>query len=139
MTIQKINSMRKLLLLSIIALMTISAFGQSTSEAPNQNISPDSGVVYRLFATRNMYTFIKLNTRNGKMWQVQWSINGNEYRFQNTLSDISLVTKDEEKNGRFFLYPTTNVYNFILLDQINGKAWQVQWGKEEQRAVIPIY
>lgn len=131
--------MRKLFFISIIALTTISAFAQSTSEAPHQNISTDSTVVYRLFATKNMYNFIKLNTRNGQMWQVQWGTES-KYRFETKLSDISLVYKDEEKNGRFFLYPTTNINNFILLDQIDGRAWQVQWSIEEKdRMVIRIY
>ena len=131
--------MRKLFFVSIFVLTTISVFSQSTSVVPVQNISTDSAVVYRLFATQNMYTFIKLDTRNGKMWQVQWSTKGRDYRFETTLSDVSMVNKDEEKNGRFFLYPTTNIYNFILLDQIDGRAWQVQWGKEEERVVIRIY
>jgi hypothetical protein len=127
--------MRKLLFASIIILTTISALGQ----APIQNISTDSAVVYRLFLTSNTYNFIKLNTRNGQMWQVQWGTE-DKYRFETTLSDISRVNKDEEKNGRFFLYPTTNIYNFILLDQIDGRAWQVQWAlKEEDRMVIRIY
>jgi hypothetical protein len=130
--------MRKLFFTSIIILLTISAFSQSTSDAPIQNISTDTSVVYRLFSTKNMYTFIKLNTRNGQMWQVQWGTES-KYRFETTLSDISRVNKDEEKNGRFFLYPTTNTYNFILLDQIDGRAWQVQWGKEAERMIIPIY
>lgn len=128
----------KFITLIFVLFATIS-FAQSASEAPLQNISTDSAVTYRLFSTRNMYTFIKLDTRNGKMWQVQWSTKGSEYRFENTLSNISQVTKDEEKNGRFFLYPTTNIYNFVMLDQIDGRAWQVQWGKEEERAVIRIY
>jgi hypothetical protein len=130
--------MKTRLVTLIFLLVATISFAQSTSEAPVQNISTDSTVVYRLFSTRNMYTFIKLNTRNGQMWQVQW---GTEikYRFVTTLSEISLVNKEEEKNGRFFLYPTPNVYNFILLDQIDGRTWQVQWGKEKERAVIPIY
>lgn len=66
------------------------------------------------------------------MWQVQWGIESS-YRFDTVLSDISRVSKEEEKNGRFFLYPTTNIYNFILLAQVNGKTWQVQWGKESER------
>jgi hypothetical protein len=123
----------------IFVLFATISFAQSTSEAPRQNISTDSAVAYRLFSTQNMYTFIKLDTRNGQMWQVQWSTKGSEYRFETTLSDVSRVNKDEEKNGRFFLYPTTNIYNFILLDQIDGRTWQVQWGKEEERAVIRIY
>jgi hypothetical protein len=128
---------------TIITLFLLSAVtfsvAQTTSEVPVQIVSTDSAVTYRLFSTLNMYTFIKLDTRNGKMWQVQWSNKGKEYRFESTLSDISQVNKDEEKNGRFFLYPTTNIYTFILLDQIDGRAWQVQWGKEDERLVIRIY
>ena len=129
--------MKRIAFSLIIGLASITAFAQSTSEAPIQNISTDSTVVYRLFATRNMYTFIKLNTRNGQMWQVQWDTKS-KYRFETILSDISLVNENEEKNGRFFLYPTQNIYNFILLDQINGKTWQVQWGNAEDRFVTPI-
>jgi hypothetical protein len=129
--------MKRVVFFLIIGLTSITAFAQSTSEIPIQNISTDSTVVYRLFATRNMYTFIKLNTRNGQMWQVQWGTES-KYTFETTLSEISRANKDEEKNGRFFLYPTTNIYNFILLDQINGRVWQVQWGKEADRMVVPI-
>lgn len=132
--------MKTFFLTLIFALTTMLTFAQSTSEAPIQNISSDSAVMYRLFSTRNMYTFIKLDTRNGQMWQVQWSTKGNDYQFETTLSDISRVNKEDEKNGRFFLYPTTNIYNFILLDQMDGRAWQVQWGnKVEDRIVIRIY
>ena len=123
----------------LFVLFASVSFAQSTSEAPIQNISTDSTVVYRLFATKNTYNFIKLNTRNGQMWQVQWGTES-KYRFENVLSDISRVSKEEEKNGRFFLYPTTNIYTFILLDQIDGRAWQVQWSLEEKdRMVIRIY
>jgi len=131
--------MKTFFLTLIFALTTMLTFAQVTPDVPIQNISTDSTVVYRLFATKNMYTFIKLNTRNGQMWQVQWSIKGSEYRYETTLSDISRVNEEEERNGRFFLYPTTNIYNFILLDQIDGRAWQVQWGKESERMVIRIY
>jgi hypothetical protein len=129
--------MRKIFFTSIIILSTISAFAQSTSVAPVQNISTDSTVVYRLFSTKNLYTFIKLDTRNGKMWQVQWSTGDDT--FQVPLSLTSLVSSEEEKKGRFFLYPTTNIYNFILLDQIDGRVWQVQWNTEaKNRLVVPI-
>ena len=130
--------MKKILFFMIIGLTSIMAFGQNNSGAPIQNISTDSDVVYRLFSTRNMYTFIKLDTRNGQMWQVQWS-NESKSRFVTTLSDIPLVNKEEEKNGRFFLNPTTNIYNFILIDQIDGRTWQVQWGEKEDRMLIRIY
>ena len=92
--------MKKLFFVSIFFLTTIPFFAQSTSDMPIQNISTDSSLVYRLFSTRNMYTFIKLDTRNGKMWQVQWSTKGGDYRFETTLWDISLV-----------LVPSTSIEN----------------------------
>lgn len=130
--------MRKLFFVTIIALTTFSTYSQSTSEAPKQNISTDNNLSFRLFATRNMYTFIKLNTRNGQMWQVQWDTKSSQ--FETALSLTSRVSKEEESNGRFFIYPTTNIFNFILLDQIDGRVWQVQWSTEpKERLVIPIY
>ena len=44
---------------------------------PMSIVSPDSAIVYRLFSTQNKWTYIKLNTRNGQMWQVQYSIEDN--------------------------------------------------------------
>lgn len=131
--------MKKLLFISFFALTTVSTFAQSKLETPTQNISTDNSVIFRLFSTLNIYTYIKLDTRNGQMWQVQWSTKGSEYRFETILSEISLVEKGEGRTGRFFLYPTTNIYNFILLDQIDGRAWQVQWGKEGERGLFRIY
>lgn len=130
--------MKTFFLTLIAALITVLTFAQETPNIPNQNISTDTNVTYRLFATSNSYNFIKLNTRNGHMWQVQWSLKDNQ--FQTLLSNTSLVTEEEEENGRFFLYPTTNLYNFILLDQIDGRTWQVQWNFDaEKRMVVLIY
>lgn len=129
--------MKRIILSLIIILTTITVFTQSTSSPPIQNISTDSTVVYRLFSTRNTWTFIKLNTRNGQLWQVQWDTGDGQ--LETPISLRTLVSKEGEKNGRFFLYPTTNIYNFVLLDQINGRLWQVQWStKVDQRMVVPI-
>lgn len=92
---------------------------------------------YKLFPTSNMWNFIKLNTRNGKMWQVQFDTGSD--RFETILNNKPLVMKEEEENGRFTLYPTTNTFNFILLDQIDGRTWQVQWSFEKKkRMILPI-
>lgn len=97
---------------------------------------------YQLFPTENMWTFLKLNTVTGQIWQVQYSINGPEYRFETALDIIPRISEyfDEPICGRFTLYPTKNTYNFILLDQIDGRCWQVQWNTEpSNRGVIRIY
>ena len=186
-------------------MFPVLCFGQI--DVPIQNISTDSNVRYRLFATKNMYTFIKLDTRNGLMWQVQWNtkigyrfeteLNENKFarsvreitelyiekykedsaywikrkeewnkkKSDTTLNEEDFIYKTEEelaiwykpkpleesikraleiyeieRNGRFFLYPTENIYNFLLLDQIDGRTWQVQWSTEEsKRLVYRIY
>ncbi len=129
--------MKLRLLTLVLILFSAISVAQTTSQPPVQNISTDSTVVYRLFSTRNMYTFIKLNTRNGHMWQVQWSMKSDQ--FETPLSLVTLITKEDEKNGRFFLYPTTNFYNFVLMDQIDGRVWQVQWSTEvKDRMIVPI-
>jgi hypothetical protein len=71
---------------------------------------------------------------------IQYTINNdNHERFEYSLNEIELVYNDEEVNGRFKLEPTQNIYNFILLDQIDGRVWQVQWSfKANERFVIPI-
>lgn len=126
----------RLITLVFILFATIS-FAQSTSQTPIQNISTDATVVYRLFSTQNAWTFIKLNTRNGQVWQVQWDTASKQ--FETPISLTTRVSKEDEKDGRFFLYPTTNVYTFILLDQIDGRVWQVQWSsKAKERIVVPI-
>lgn len=92
---------------------------------------------FKLYPTDNMWTFIKLDTRNGKMWQVQFSVNGDDYRFEMPLNTTALSS--DSINERFELYSTKNMFNFILLDRINGATWQVQWSTQpENQAVISI-
>ncbi|CAD0002312.1 hypothetical protein [Flavobacterium salmonis] len=129
--------MKRIVFFIIIGLASITALAQNTTGVPTQNISGDSNIAYRLFSTRNMYTFIKLDTRNGQMWQVQWDTGKNQ--FETPLSLKKFASSQEEKTGRFFLYPTQNIYNFILLDQLDGRVWQVQWSTEvKERIVVPI-
>lgn len=95
---------------------------------------------YKLYPTENMWTFIKLDTQTGKMCQVQYGIEGDDSRFEASLSTKNLLPADEAPlNGRFELYPTQNMYNFILLDKINGRTWQVQWSTSWlERGLFPI-
>lgn len=85
-----------------------------------------------------MWTFIKLDTRNGRMWQVQYDIQGDD-RMEVVLNENYLAGNDCAGNGRFTLYSTKNMFTFILLDQHDGRMWQVQWAIDaDQRLTIPI-
>ena len=114
--------------------------GSTVYSPGNENVSAqnDDIAIYRLFPTKNIWTFIKLNTRNGMMWQVQYDVEGDN-RGVTYLNILPLVTTEKEANGRFTLYSTENIYNFILLDQVGGKMWQVQWSLEaKNRGLFPI-
>lgn len=79
---------------------------------------------FRLFQTNNGRTFLKLDTRNGIITHVQYSIGDT---FEYPLNTTPFAEGDDAEPGRFFLYPTENPYKFILLDQIDGRVWQVLW------------
>ncbi len=129
--------MKKIVITLTVVLTTMTALAQ-TQTSSNSIVSPDQDIVYRLFPTQNMWVFIKLDTRNGQMWQVQYNLKDSQIEVP--LSLTALVSKEEEKNGRFFLYPTQNTYCFILLDQLDGRMWQVLWStKEKNRVVTPMH
>lgn len=94
---------------------------------------------FKLFPTQNMWTFLKLDTQTGKIWQVQYTVNKDSERLELELNTESFVSDGERVNGRFELYSTQNIYNFILLDRIDGRTWQVQWSFDEENCmVLPI-
>jgi hypothetical protein len=130
--------MKRLFVILTFMMLKLMVSAQGATDTVKVVRMIDDVASFKLFPTANMWTFLKLDTRNGKIWQVQWSVE-NDKRFETGLSLRSLIWKDEEINGRFVLYPTTNNYNFIMLDQVNGKTYQVQWSFEDnQRFVIPI-
>ena len=56
------------------------------------------------------------------------------------LNSTPLAEGSNAKPGRFFLYPTENTFNYILLDQIDGRVWQVQWNiDKDKRGMWVIY
>ena len=129
----------KIFLLFILLSVFFSAQSQEKQIANvQQKLISDN--IYQLFPTPNIGTFIKLDTRNGKMWQVHFSINSTQYEGQLELNSIKLVSELDETKGRFTLYKTENTYNLLLLDQIDGRVWQVQWNYEiSKRFIVRIY
>lgn len=120
----------KLLITAMSLLFASFIVAEEFQNEPTQN--PD--VPYRLFKTQNIFTFLKLDTRTGKIWQVQWG--DKEHRFIEPLNSKPLASGG--KSGRFTLYPTKNIFTFVLLDQESGDSWHIQWGKPEDRFTIPI-
>lgn len=100
------------------------------------SMNPERGR-YKLYPTENVYNLLKLDTATGRLWQVQWSLNSNE---EMTVSINSRSLSYNEKIGTFELYPTQNMYQFILLDTTNGRTWHIQWGtNSKKRWIRPVY
>ena len=130
--------MKNLLLLCVFAVFTLIANAQTDIRQTRPDFTQNPNATYRLFPTTNMWIFIKLNTADGRMWLVQYSTTAGD-QVEIPLSRIERAEESEKKDGRFTLYATQNMYNFILLDQIDGRVWQVQWSTEGDNLVIPIH
>jgi len=125
---------KQLVVLCVLIFSSENMFAQTAISEPSQ--SPTAP--YRLFRTNNIWTFIELDTITGKMWQIQFDVQGGN-RGSVVLNPNDLASRKKKISGRFTLYPTSNMYNFILLDQIDGSTWQVQWSVDtENRLVLPI-
>ena len=122
-----------------IIVTSLIAFSANAQNYNNSNTrltvaSPDSNVNFRLFQTNNAWTFLKLDTRNGIISHVQYSKDSNQMQYP--LNNEPLAEGEDAIPGRFFLYPTENSFNFLLLDQIDGRVWQVQWNQNESKRGI---
>ncbi len=94
-------------------------------------------VRYRLFKTGNMWNFLELDTQTGRLWQVQFSVDNDNNRTRTPINTEALVA--DGKNGRFTLYPTDNMWTFLMVDQDSGRIWQAQFSiDDENRGIFPI-
>ena len=130
MRVEMKSMKRKLIVTVVLLLLAPLALAEVFPLEPTQN--PDAP--YRLFNTQNIYTLLKLDTRDGRIWQVQWG--DKDHRYIEPINPEALVSGGMP--GRFTLYPTSNLYTFMLLDQKTGSVWYVQWGKQADRFVIHI-
>ena len=145
--------MRKYAVLVIVGFLGLAAiafatgFGQEIVKIksdPAQQVD----VAFRLFETRNMWNFLLLDTRDGRVWQVQYSVKEDRPAFKVEIPATSvspaqyssLFSDTKQRPGRFTLYPTVNIWNFILLDQDTGDTWQCQYavGEENFAQIIHI-
>ena len=102
--------------------------------------SQDINVPFRLFRTDNMWSFLMLDTRDGRVWQISYGVDDNAFRGTLPINDMPLAI-NEPYVGRFTLYPTGNMWTFLLLDQKTGKVWQCQFSikSEESRLILPLF
>lgn len=133
--------MKKHIITVVIIFLVVNLHAQVQKEKPQNNLyqmQENYIRTYRIFPTINMWYFIKLNTRTGQMWQIEFDQKGTN-QLEIPLNSLSLVEKQKEIDNRFTLYPTQNNWTFLLLDQLNGKIWQVNWDTRSKKTeVLPL-
>ena len=95
--------MKKLIVSFALMVITLASYAQ----------------VYKMYSTRNYHNQLRLNTMTGEVQQIQddgqsWII-------------CSAREISGDKESRFCLYETQNMWTFIMLDTYTGKNWQVQF------------
>lgn len=120
-----------LLLLTCAPALAQSYDGPSKGDLRRYTVTQNPAVPFRLFPTQNSWNFMKLDTRTGQIWMVQYSVGKEDNSFTWAV-DARMIEQPTDANiGRFTLYPTNNWYNYILLDQYDGRTWQVQFSIDE--------
>ena len=76
---------------------------------------------YKLYPTDNLYTLLELDSKIGRIKQVQWSLDSDsEGTF--TINNDDLSYGMGYGSDSFELYPTKNMYQFILIDKTEAES-----------------
>ncbi|WP_300331223.1 hypothetical protein, partial [Fusobacterium sp.] len=70
---------------------------------------------YEMYPTKNIHNQLQLNTKTGEIKQIQ--DDGQQWII------CEKIEKAGKIEGRFSLYETQNMWNFLLLDNYTGKVW----------------
>lgn len=114
--------------------------GQSWKICDSMESAGQQNGRFCLYETQNMWTFIMLDSFTGKNWQIQYSVEGPDYMFAYPINFWSLAYPSSESNwaGRFQMFATQNIWNFIMLDSYSGRIWQVQYGSKDLKELMCI-
>ena len=80
---------------------------------------------FQMFATQNMWTFILLDSYNGKLWQVQYSSQDLDNLMCIPINEDELVVDNEK--CIFSIQPLTSMYQYYLINDSTGNMWKFQW------------
>lgn len=117
--------MKKLIIL-LLPLFFLTSCGESdhtVREAPR----------FRVYNTENIFTTLLLDTRTGRLWQTQYSLDDKHFEGTNPISTKSLADPNGP-NGRFALTKTHNMWTYILTDTKTGALWHCQYSVKDSQS-----
>jgi hypothetical protein len=128
-------------LVLVVTGLPAATFSQERSIKFDADPAQRLDVRFRLFKTENLWNFLLLDTRLGLLYQLQYSVDNKKgSRGIFPLNDRPLVDPRDAKDARFTLYRTDNMWNFLLLDQDDGRTWQCQFSVDDKgaRGILPV-
>lgn len=127
--------MKRILFLCLMAFVVVSCnnTAKTESQVPTKAIQTNTMDTprFKMIETENFHILLKWDTRTGKTWMVQYGLS-DAPAVENLISRSNLLSEEESWNGRFELYPTQNMFNFIMVDTYNGNTYQVQWSTDDE-------
>lgn len=129
--------MKRLFIILAAVCMAVSGMAQDKLQFNAVNHETNAELRYKLYPTFNMWTYLKLDTQTGRVLLLQYSTNKRSDEGEYLIGKPSETYYGEEAvNGRYELYPTSNMWTFIMIDQINGNTYHVQWSNQDLTANI---
>src|SRR3990172_8525510 len=122
----------------LMPVLQHSAFSQDVPRSRERlMVSPRrSDVRFTLTPTQNIWTFLLLDSNNGRVWQVHYTLSDSTFAGRLAVNEDALTPATSAHVGRFTLQETQNIFNFLLLDQDDGRVWQIQWSNDESKRGI---
>ncbi|HAU0164808.1 TPA: hypothetical protein JBF07_04625 [Legionella pneumophila] len=121
--------MKKLIILLLFCLSGCYESNHTVKETPR----------FRVYNTENIFTTLLLDTRTGRLWQTQYSLDDKHFEGTTPISTESYADSSAP-NGRFALTKTHNMWTYILADTKTGALWHCQFSikDDESRFCIPL-
>ena len=124
--------MKRLFFLVMLALMTANIAAQEQIQFNAVNHETNSAIRYKIYPTFNMWTYLKLDTQTGRVTMLIFSTKDRSEEGEVYIGiPMEVYAGNEAVNGRYELYPTTNMWTFLMIDQINGNTYHIQWSNKE--------
>lgn len=123
-------SMKKFIVIVLTLLFLVSCNESNTvKETPR----------FRVYKTENIFTTLLLDTRTGRLWQTQYSLDDKHFEGTTPISTEAHASATDP-NGRFVLTKTHNMWTYILADTKTGALWHCQFSikDDESRFCIPL-
>ena len=124
--------MKRFLFILVAAILTVGVIAQEQIQFNAVNHEINTSLRYKLYPTFNMWTYLKLDTQTGRVTMLQFSTNSRTEEGEIYIGiPMETYVGDEAKNGRYELYPTTNMWTFLMIDQMNGNTYHIQWSNKD--------